>query len=140
MTYVLLFVRIALIIFNDERRIKMMNFRNSDGSLALDPLAEVWVEYELNNVAGVLEKDGDLYYFNAYDLGGTSPLYLFSFVDEDVIQDMRNGRVQLREGFEHYSALIFKEFVKEDGTIEVREVKYRDLDESDLPEPNHYLS
>jgi len=117
-----------------------MNFRDSSGALDLGELSEVWIEQESTPVAGLVIKDGDKCFFNAYDITGDhGPLYLFSFVNEDIIQDMRNGRIELREGFEHYSAFIFKEEVASDGSIYSDEIAFNEIPENLLPETGIFV-
>lgn len=116
-----------------------MDFRAADGRLDLGELSEVWIDYDFVPIVGVVMKDGDPCYFSAYgDAADGSPLYLFSFVDEDVIQDMKNGRIDALTGFSHHSALIFKE-IEVDGKIEAHEISYFEIPESDLPEEGAYL-
>lgn len=117
-----------------------MDFRRKNGFLDHDKV-EVWFHVNKVPEIGVLEIDGDKCYFNSYaDTADDAPLYLFSFVDEDVIQDMRNGRVDALTGFSHHSALIFKEVeLEESGKIEAYEVNFRDLKADELPEPGAFF-
>lgn len=118
-----------------------MDFRRNNGSLDHNKV-EVWMHVQdYVPEMGVLEIDGDKCYFNSYtDTADGSPLYLFSFVDEEILQDMRNGRVDVLTGFSHHSALIFKEVeLEENGRIEAHEVNFRDLLTEELPKPGAYL-
>lgn len=115
-----------------------MDFRRKNGSLDHSKV-EVWMDENSVPKIGVLEIDGDKCYFNSYgDAADESPLYLFSFVDEDVIQDIRNSREDLKTGFSHHSAVIFKE-IEVDGKIEAHEISYFEIPESDLPGEGAYL-
>lgn len=117
-----------------------MDFRTDDGKLDLGSPSEIWIEHEDNPLVGVLSKEKELCYFSFYTQDDSKgPLYLCSFVPEEIIQDMRNGRVDLLTGFSYYTAHIFKEVVV-DGKIEVKEVSYFDLLDEELPEEGTYLN
>ena len=116
-----------------------MDFRRKNGSLDHSKV-EVWMEGNSVPEIGVLEIDGDNCYFHSYNDAAAdgSPLYLFSFVDEHILQDMKNGRVDLLTGFNHHSALVFQE-VEEDGKITAKEVDFSELNDDLLPQADTFL-
>lgn len=117
-----------------------MDFRDKNGTLDFTTIKETWMQVDSVPEIGVLSKDGDdCIFLSYYDRSDSSPLYFFSFVDEDVIQDIRNGRVDLKTGFRHHSAVIFKELENE-GKIETVEVSYFKIPDAELPEDEAYLN
>lgn len=117
-----------------------MNFRNDSGELDLRDRGEVWAESAGKPLVGCFVNSGDKYFYHAYDqLDSGTVLYLFSYVDEYVIKDIRDGRIELAEAFTDSSALVFKEVLGNNEKIFVQEVMTRELSDTELPAPNSFV-
>lgn len=103
-------------------------------------ILETWFYYDGPQV-GVLE-DGhkNQYYFSSYancSLGG--PLFLFSQVQESVLNDVRDGRKDLLSAYSDNSAVIYKDIELADGTIITEKCDFAELTSDELPDPGVFL-
>lgn len=104
-------------------------------------LLETWFYYDGPQV-GVLE-DGDKkqYYFSSYadcSLGG--PLFLFSQVDENVLNDIRDGKKDVLCAYSDDSAIIYKDIELTDGTIVTEKRNFAELTTDELPKSGVFLN
>ena len=111
----------------------MMNFRDDEGKLELGELSEMWmVNDEDIPVAGVVFASGEkIAFYGTEDKGKI--LYVFSFVSEEILQDVRDGRIELLSAFTDFDAQLWQE-VDQNGTIRLEETDRKTINETRLPE------
>lgn len=112
---------------------QMMNFRDDEGKLELGELSETWmVDADDTPIAGVVFTSGEKIAFYGTEDNGNI-LYVFSFVSEEILQDVRNGRIELLSAFTDFDAQLWQE-IDQNGTILLEETDRKTIDKTRLPE------
>jgi len=103
-------------------------------------LLETWFYYDGPQVGVLEDENKKQYYFSSYadcSLGG--PLFLFSQVDENVLNDVRDGKREVLSAYSDNSAILYRDIELADGTIITEECDFAELMPDELPEPGVFL-
>lgn len=111
----------------------MMNFRDDEGNLELGELSETWMvnDQDIPIIGAVFHSGEKVAFYGTED--NDKVIYVFSFVSEEILQDVRDGRIELLSAFTDITAQLWQEVV-ENGVIHLKETDHRTIDQAHLPE------